>query len=366
MLRGRAGRMVRASVVALALVAAGVVLFRAFRQVSWPDTLAAVWHAGAGAPLILLPFFVAMVLDAGGMVLLLRPLGHAVSLARLLPIRIATEALHMTAPAGFVVADSATAALLEARSGVPIGQGAILAVARKWLVMRAHAVYILLGALAGAPLLGAVSARALGGRWLPFAVAASALIPLVLSALVGAGFHGGALVGRLQGVVSRLPWAPLRARASAWSAPARALDAHMRAIGQRAPATRAATVSFFACWLLESIETAIILALAGGPANLGLAFGAEVGISMLRSVGNVAPAGLGIQDAGYAALLPALGVPVDVTAAFVLLKRAKELAWIVVGYALLAGFRRGERRSSGAERGSENEVTKSPRLFAET
>jgi hypothetical protein len=353
-------------VVAAALAAAGLVLARAFHQVCWPATLAAVRHAGSGAPFILLPFLLAMLLDAGGLVLLLRPLGHAVSMTRMLPIRIATEALHLTAPAGFVVADSATAALLDAQSGVPLGQGAILVVARKWLVMRAHAVYIVIGALAGAPLLAPVSERAFGGRWLPFAVAASALIPFVLSALVGSGFRSGALLARLQGLVSRLPGRALGARAAAWSAPARALDAHMQAIGRSTSRTWTAAAAFFGCWILESIETAVILALAGGPSSLGLALGAEVGISLLRSVGNVAPAGLGIQDAGYAALLPAMGVSVDVAAAFVLLKRAKELAWILVGYALLAGLRRGDRTPTDQVRPREAKVTKSPRLFAET
>ena len=67
---------------------------------------------------------------------------------RLLPIRVASEALHLTAPAGFVVADSATAALLDTRCGVPMAEGAVIAIARKWLVTRAHAAYIVLGAAA--------------------------------------------------------------------------------------------------------------------------------------------------------------------------------------------------------------------------
>ena len=60
----------------------------------------------------------------------------------------------------------------------------------------------------------------------------------------------------------------------------------------------------------------------------------------MRSVGNFAPAGLGVQDAGYAVILQAMGLPGPTTAAFVLLKRGKELVWIAVGYALLMALRR--------------------------
>jgi hypothetical protein len=60
---------------------------------------------------------------------------------------------------------------------------------------------------------------------------------------------------------------------------------------------------------------------------------------LLRSVGNFAPAGLGLQDAGYATMLSGLGMPIDTAAAFVILKRAKEMTWIAFGYALLAALR---------------------------
>jgi uncharacterized membrane protein YbhN (UPF0104 family) len=60
--------------------------------------------------------------------------------------------------------------------------------------------------------------------------------------------------------------------------------------------------------------------------------------SLVRNVVFVVPAGLGIQDAGYAACFGALGVPeaASLGAAFVLLKRGKELFWIALGYGLLA------------------------------
>ena len=43
-----------------------------------------------------------------------------------------------------------------------------------------------------------------------------------------------------------------------------------------------------------------------------------------------------MQDAGYAALLPAMGVTPETAAAFVVVKRVKEGAWVAFGYVLLA------------------------------
>ncbi len=324
----------------MVVVAAGALLLKAFAGIDVAAAWRAVAAAGRLAPLALAPFAVGMALDATGIGILLRALGRRVPPVRLMAIRVATEALHLTAPAGFVVADSATAALLDTRCGVPMAEGAVIAIARKWLVTRAHAAYIVLGAVCGAAALTGVSGRVLGARWLAWAVAASALAPLSLSLALGAGFRGQPALARLQRALGRIPWRALRDRVSRWRCGAVAVDGHLARVGTAHAATRLATASYFACWLVEAFETALILRLVGGPLNLGLAMTVEVGVSLVRSIGNVAPAGLGVQDAGYAVLFEALGMPAPTTAAFVLLKRGKELVWIVVGYALLAAMRR--------------------------
>ena len=322
------------------MAVAGALLVKAFAGIDARATWRALCEAGRWTPLALVPFVFAMSLDAAGIGVLLGTLGRKVKLADILPIRIASEALHLTAPAGFVVADSATAALLDARCGVPVAEGAVIAIARKWLVMRAHAVYIALGAIGGAAVLAGVSRRALGGPWLPWAVGASGLAPLALSLALGAGFRGRPALARLQNAVARIPWCALQERIGRWRSGAVRTDATLAVVGASRRDTWVACASFFGCWLCESIETAIIVRLVGGPLDLTFAMACEVGISMLRSIGNVAPAGLGVQDAGYAVLFEAMGLPAHTTAAFVLLKRAKELTWIAVGYALLAALRR--------------------------
>jgi hypothetical protein len=346
----RGSSIVRKACAAVVIVAAAALLTKAFAGIDWSATSRAVAEAGRWAPLAFVPFVLAMTLDSLGMRLLLGALGRSVPLSQLVPIRVATEALHLTAPAGFVVADSATAALLDDRCGVPVGEGAVLAIARKWLVMRAHALYIVIGTTSGAVLLAEVSARSTGGRWLPWVIGLSALGPLGLSMGLGAGFRGKPALRALQDLLARAPWRWVRERVARWRSGAVTVDGHMARIGADRAATWRAAAAFFGCWLIESLETAIVVRLVGGPLDFGFAMAAEVGISMIRSVGNVAPAGLGVQDAGYALLFQAMGLPAHTTAAFVLLKRGKELAWIAVGYGLLAAMRRGTGSAGFASR----------------
>ena len=64
----------------------------------------------------------------------------------------------------------------------------------------------------------------------------------------------------------------------------------------------------------------------------------ETSLILIRAMAVPVPAGLGVQDAGYVLSLKGLGVQdaVTVGAAFVLLKRGKDLFWIAFGFLLLA------------------------------
>jgi len=99
-----------------------------------------------------------------------------------------------------------------------------------------------------------------------------------------------------------------------------------------------ALVCFLCGWLMEAVETWLILGVLGAHVSFVTAGSLEVILSLVRNVVFVVPAGLGVQDVGYAACFGALGVPeaASLGAAFVLLKRGKELFWIATGYGLLA------------------------------
>jgi uncharacterized protein (TIRG00374 family) len=326
---------------ALACVLAIAVLGRIVVHADVASTWRAVSSAGPFVVLCLAPFAVGMALDAFGMVFLLRALGHTTSLKQMLPVRLASEALHVTLPAGFVAADAATAVLLERRCGVPVRDGVVASVARKWLVMRSHAFYIVVGAVGGFAALVAL-ADALHFAALPWIVLGSASMPLVLSMALGAGLLGRSNVEKLHALLARIPSARLKQWLASRKHEAAATDAQVRKLREAGGATAMATAAFLGCWCFEALESALLLRLVGAHVDVFSVFAAEAGLSMVRSIVVIAPSGLGVVDLGYATVMQTLGVDPGASAAFVLLRRAKEAAWVAVGYAILTALRRGK------------------------
>jgi uncharacterized membrane protein YbhN (UPF0104 family) len=103
---------------------------------------------------------------------------------------------------------------------------------------------------------------------------------------------------------------------------------------------------YSAGWVVRGAETFLFLGLLGAGVSFTTALVVETAIIVVRSVAVPVPAGLGVQDVGYVLFLKALGVPdaTTVGTAFVLLKRGKDLFWILVGFALLALGERGATR----------------------
>jgi len=321
--------------------AAGVaILWHVVAQADAASTWRALSSAGPLVLTALVPFAVGMTIDAWGTVVLLRALGHPTTLRQMLPVRFATEALHVSVPAGFVASDGVTALLLQSRCGVPVRDGIVASIARKWLVMRAHAGYIALGAVAGFPALLVLSPQLTGGgAALPWIVLGSALVPLGLSVGVGAGLLGNSTFARLHAVLARLPSLRLRRWLETRKHEAHASDAQVKRLRAARSAELAATASFFACWCVEALESALLLYLVGGRLELASIFAVEAGLSMVRSVVVLAPSGFGVVDFGYATVVQSLGVDPSAAAAFVLIRRAKEAAWVAFGYGLLALMR---------------------------
>ena len=328
----------------LALQVAGcvialVILGRVFAHADLASTWRAVTAAGPFVLLGVAPFAIGMTFDAWGMVQLLRGLGHEATLSRMLPLRLASEALHITLPAGFLAADTATAVLLEKRSRVPLRDGIVASVARKWLVMRSHGLYIAVAAVVGFAALDRIGG-ALRTPALPWLVLGSAVVPYALSVGVGATVLGRSTAGKLHALASRIPSRRLARWLASREHEAVATDAQVARLRAAGSATWLAALAFLGAWCFEAFESALLLRLVGARVDLVSVFAAEAGLSMVRSIVVLAPSGLGVVDLGYATVMLVRGVEPGACAAFVLLRRAKEAVWVAVGYALLTAMRR--------------------------
>jgi glycosyltransferase 2 family protein len=333
-----------------ALVAA---LIRVLFKTDMTRALALIGGIGPLVLVVPLPFLAAIAIDTSAWRRVFGALGREVRYTELLRVRLIGEAVNVSLPGGVAFAESLAPYLLTKRCGVPVAEAIAAVAAKKWLIMRAHAGYIALSAVAGFGVLGACSLALLGARGLPWLVLASSLVPLALSAALATALGRGELVHRLWGVLTR--WAPARARPFLERHRARfvATDARIARLSSPDGTGRAQLVTaqllYFAAWLLESLETLLILRLLGAHVGYVGVMSFEAGLSLLRCMAFFSPGGLGVQDLGYMAFLSALGIPEApaVSAAFVVLKRSKEILWIGVGYALLllGGERASEARA---------------------
>jgi hypothetical protein len=116
-------------------------------------------------------------------------------------------------------------------------------------------------------------------------------------------------------------------------------DQHFAGCLAMPPTRMAITATYFTlARLAESFESVLILKLLGAPVGTVEVLCFENLLSLLRALAFFVPAGVGIQDAGYVAVLNGLGLvqATSLAATFVLLKRVKEVVYIAAGYLLLA------------------------------
>jgi uncharacterized membrane protein YbhN (UPF0104 family) len=292
---------------------------------------------GGAAALILLPQFMSLFTESLGWRLAFEKMGRPVPLLGLFRVRVATEALAQTLPMGVVFCESMKPVLLGRHCGTTLQTSLAGMAARKWLLLGSQSVYIGGFALLGFGVLNEISHGVIGAPGLPFLVMAAALLSVAVTAVSFAVLSRGRVATRLYELLIRVRIESFRRALIKSHQKFAETDGEL----QRFFATAFSPVpnlAFLGGWLFETIETVLILRLLGVDLTLATIGAMEVSASFLRNIMFVVPAGLGVQDLGYLTFLRALGVPdaLNVAAAFLVLKRAKEAFWAAVGYGLLA------------------------------
>jgi glycosyltransferase 2 family protein len=306
--------------------------------------LGLVGSLGLWLPLLLVPNLLAILADTVGWRLSFARLSLRPPLAGLLGVRVVGEALVLGLPSGTVVSETVQPYLLRRRCGVPTESGVVATVARKFFVVTSHGLFLGLSTLLAWPLLDEDSTAAIGRAGLPWLLLATSVV------LVGVAAGGAVAIarGRPAG----------RARRGLERFGGRRLGSWLERNALRFDRTDEALASFFGVrpagllpplllfglgWLLRAVETFLFLALVGVDVPLAAAMVIESALILVRAMAVAVPGGLGVQDAGYVLCLRALGVAdaTTVGAAFVLIKRGKDLAFILAGFALLGAARRG-------------------------
>jgi uncharacterized protein (TIRG00374 family) len=304
--------------------------------------LAAAWdriHAiGPLALVVVVPFPGALAMDAWAWKGLLAALGRKVSWFALFKVRIATEAVTNSAPAGALWADAISPILVSRRTGVPTEDVFAASTAKRWTVVRMHGVYVALCTALGASSVIRVSQKLTGGDALIAIAFAAAAFLFLLSFGVEALAARGKIAGRISAQLASTRFESVRTWIEIRRHHFARADAQLTRLSKNTLAQLSAAWRMFGLWLIEGLESYLILRVLGAPLGLIEVLAFDAALSVVRSSAMFAPAGIGVQDVGYLTVLQAYGVPeaAAIGPAFVVLKRLKEAFWIAIGFVMLA------------------------------
>jgi uncharacterized membrane protein YbhN (UPF0104 family) len=316
--------------VALLLVA------RVLWAADWARTGALLRGVGPWLLLALLPFAVGMGLDTVAWKRVLREIGSRVSYVSLLRMRLASEAVLLSAPGGAVAGEAVKTVLLTRQGVAPRNAVASIAI-KKIIYILAHGLYMAVGLLCGREAIARISGH-LHAPWVAAAYAAVTLAMLGLGIALALSWRLGGPAALSWRWLGRVPSARLHGWLQARAAGADAVDGAARAFFAGGAGTVGPVLGLLLVqWLTEAAETYLMLHLLGVEVSLTAVIAYDALNSFVRSAVFFLPAGLGVQELGQVVFVNALGVPEAgaVAAALMLCKRGKDLAWIVTGYGLL-------------------------------
>lgn len=328
-----------------------VLIAVAIRHADLGRALALVHSLGWALPLLLLPNLLAMAAEAAGLRAAVEArLPPAPTLQSVLGVRLITESFILGLPSGSLVNESMQPYLLKTRCGLPLERAIPAAVARKFLVVLSQGVFLLLATLLTWRTLDAASRATIGRGGLPWLLLAAG-VALVVASLGGAlATARGRVADRLHRGIRRIggrwfgPW--LERNASRFQS----TDAGLASLFTERPASLGAPLLLYLLgWFIRSLETLIFLRLLGAEVSLASAMVLETALILVRAMAVPVPGGLGVQDLGYVLSLRALGIHDAATlgTAFVVMKRGKDLFWVLVGFLALAAGRRHRRSDAG-------------------
>lgn len=310
-----------------------------------------VWHIGPARILeavaglgptallvILLPSLLMYLLEAFGWRLTLRRHATGIPFWRLFAIRTAGEVVNMTTPTAYVGGEPLKAYLLKPH-GVPIVEGLASVVTAKTTMTIAQVLFILLGIGLAFGLIGSS-----GSSGSPGGSNATTLAAVVSVGLLLFGTSLFVMVQRLglfMGALSALRW--FRVRIPYLEAREHKLQDLDRTILNFYARDRLAFLLsigvFFLGWLAEALEVYAILYYLGGPAVDPLVAVSIGGLSVFIKGGTFfIPGSLGAQEGGNLLLLVAFGYAELTGITFALVRRIRELVWIVIGLLCLAAL----------------------------
>lgn len=308
-------------------------------QADWSKARLLLNHMGAWAPLVVLPFLLAMCLGTIAWRLCLIQLGRRLPLSALLRVRIMAEMVMTVVPGGAVITETLKPVWLRRRFGVELGDGAASVVLTKALILQTAGAYWLLALLLAYPRWASAGVSIAGPlRWVWQGLPALALVMCGLGWLLMRTLKTGSAMKLLHSLFRRVPIPPLqRALAKQDHLMAATHGSFVRFFGDGANAVWLWGFVFtLGQWFAEAVETFLILRLLGVHISPTDALLVESLLSTVRALVFFLPGGLGAQEVAAFFLFQLVGVSnaEASTTAWAFTKRSKEVFWIVTAIGL--------------------------------
>jgi len=307
------------------LFAAGVLLAVVlFRSVGWPAIAANLARIGAPKFLFLIALYA---LTQGAFALgwwfVIEPRPPASQFPRLFAIYLAGDSLNYLAPGG-VAGEPVKTRLLGKSSGVPAAVASLTIhkhadLAAQWAFVAAGVAY----AVVRYPMPLAARVVAIVGT------AGLGSLLLLLTWGMRRGTYGP--------VLRRLTrWKPLAARLDRYHRSAEAIDTRIRAFsGARRGRYWASVAVCFLGWCGGMLETYLILRFLSSSAGWGTALAVEALAMALNNLLLFIPGRVGSAEGVRAAVFVLLGMPAAAGVAYGLVRRGREISWVLPGLAVL-------------------------------
>jgi len=276
------------------------------------------------APLLLLPYFMVYLADTAAWSFAFKE-PPAVSFWTLLRVRWAGEAVNNILPSAYVGGEALKAYLLSKR-GIPVSQGAQAAMISRTVQTLAQLFFIAMGGLAF---------LAIGVAPAPFRT--GMLIVLVSgTVIVGALFW--IQVRGLFRVVFEVLSPPLLqvARLEKRRADLLRFDAEVSSFYRGYPSRfLMCFAGYFVGWMLDTLEILLAGHLMGIPVSLTQALAIEAFVGVAKVFAVVIPGALGVQESSVVFLCRMAGVPDEFGFAYAILRRARDVFFVLIGWKLL-------------------------------
>jgi hypothetical protein len=158
------------------------------------------------------------------------------------------------------------------------------------------------------------------------------LIPLLAGLML---VYTGPRLSQFSNLLNRVRWAPLQRFLVGIAPNLKSIDSYVREFGSLNRSRLVQSLlAFFVGWIFIGLESYVILSLLGARVAVWQALSLEAVASLLRITFFFLPSALGAAEIAYGMLIASFGIPdaISMAAAFIAVKRSREVLWILLGY----------------------------------